>query len=512
MASTNGNNTPPPSICAHDPRTYKDIANLWPLRLKQKRSTSCQTENESLENDAIIEGNSHGDVKKESIFDLHPVEPFTSGEGLPYAPQGWPNHDDIWGWKVGRRTNKSGFYCDRYLLLPKSLFLGKQDRFQSKTDVERYVKTNFPNMELDAFFALFSWKVPSTKISTAKGKPRWLQISKCGGFSNFRLFEPLDEASHCLPTRRSVQSLENGKAATEEIATDRKLKRKAQLSNQPTRKSFRHVHSKFPPVSRDANASNDVIDLSYLNEKEPLDASIAENFDDYLNNLEDILVLPKPETETSLSDSVVSATTLENEITECRKKLSSLLSMDFPSLVSSNNVVEAAKLASQLRKDPSLSVDQLIKLKLVEEMLLLSEAFVEAKGDMVEADKFFAELEAKKLKVPCLKNEYNELKDKVAQIEAEIERSSKAIEEVDVQILQLESKRSEMSSVLETAQKKKAELSSNQTMLAKSIPTIVSEIQHGYSEKRKWVVKKAKCAKRIAEIQERFSSLRGLTF
>ncbi|CAL0332081.1 unnamed protein product [Lupinus luteus] len=460
MASTNGSNTPPPS---------------------------CQKENESLENDTIIEGNSHGDVKEESAFDLHPVKPFTSGEGLPYAPQGWPNPDDIWGWKVGRRTNKSGYYCDRYLLLPKSLFQDKQDRFQSKTDVERYLKTNFPNMEIDAFFALFSWKVPSTKISPAK-------------------------ASHCLPIRPSVQSMENGNAMTEEIATDRKLKRKAQISSEPTRKSFRHIRSNFPPVFRDANASNDVIDLSYLNENEPPNASIAENFDDYLNNLEDILVLPKPETETSLADSVVSTTTVENEITECRKKLSSLLSMDFPSLVSSNNVVEAAKLASQLRKDPSLTVDQLIKLKLVEEMLLLSEAFLEAKGDMEEADEFFAELEAKKLKVPSLKNEYNELKDKVAQIEAEIERSSQAIEEVDVQILQLESKRSNMCSVLETMQKKKAELTSNQTMLAKSIPTIVSEIQHGHSEKRKWAVKKANCAQRIAEIQERFSSLRGLTF
>lgn len=247
-----------------------------------------------------------------------------------------------------------------------------------------------------------------------------------------------------------------------------------------------------------------------MNEEEAPNVTMAENFDDYLNTLEDILVLPQ--TETSLSDSVVPATTKENEMTECRKKLSSLLAMDFPSLMSSNNVAEVATLALQLRKDPSVSVDQLIKLKLVEEMPLVIEAFQEAKRNMEEADKFFADLEAKKLKVPCLKNEYNELKDRVAKIEAEIDTSSLAIQEIDDQILQLQLKRSEMSSALENMDKTKAELTSAQTMLANSVPTIVSEIQHGHSEKRKWELKKANCAQRIAEIQERFISLRGLTF
>lgn len=132
---------------------------------------SCQKDKESLENDARIESNSCGDVIKESTFNLQPVAPFTSGEGLPYAPAGWPNPGDIWGWKVGRRTNRAGYYHDRYLILPRSLPHPscQRARFQSKPDVKRYLKSNFPNMEHEAFFALFSWQVPSTELSPTKG-------------------------------------------------------------------------------------------------------------------------------------------------------------------------------------------------------------------------------------------------------------------------------------------------------------------------------------------------------
>ena len=356
-----------------------------------------------------------------------------------------------------------------------------------------------------------------------------------------------------------VKSLETGKDMKEEIAIPTKLKRKARLHSLPTRKSGRlvNVRPHFSPVVQDAN---DIIDLSSLNEEanieptsdlegtsdsesgQPLsnrndqpensflaacnlvdskeesgtiaekspNATIAENFDEYLSTLEDILVLPR--TETSLSDPGVPATNLENEMTECRTKLSSLLAMDFSSLVSSDNLAEVATLAVQLRKDPTLSIDQLIKLKLVEEIPLVSEAFKEAKGNIEEADKFFAELEAKKLKVPSLKKEFSELKDKVAQIQVEIDRSLSSIQEIDDQIMQLQSKRREMSSALETMHNRRLELTSTQAVVANSITTIVGEIQHANSEKPKWDLVKAKCAQRVAEIQERFITLSGLTF
>ncbi|XP_061354631.1 uncharacterized protein LOC133299210 [Gastrolobium bilobum] len=477
------------------------------------------------------------DVIKKNTFNLQPVSPHASGEGLPYAPEGWPNPGDIWGWKVGKRASRSGYYHDRYLYLPISLQKSHKGlRFQSKPDLIRYLESNFPNLELEAFFASFSWQVPSTELSPTKAVPS--------------SFIPLPG-----------KSLETGQDATEEIAIQGKLKRKAQLSNQPSRKSSRlfHVRPRLPSVVQDAN---DVIDLCSLNQEASIESTedlksssgfnldqpasnqngqtennlvavcnlvdskdasgmqtaaqkspnvtITENFDEYLNTLEDILVLPH--NDTLSSDPVVPAITLENEMSERRKKLSSILAVDFPSLVSSNNLVEIATLASQLSKDPSLSIDQLIKLKLVEDIPLAGEALQEARRTIEEAEKFFADLEAKKHKVSSLKNEYNELKDKVAKLQAEIETSSSAIQEIDDQLLQLQSKRKEMSNAFETMQKKKVELTSSQTMLANSIPTIVGQIQLGHSQKPNWELKKANSAKRVAEIHERFSTLRGLTF
>ncbi|TKY53621.1 hypothetical protein E2542_SST25158 [Spatholobus suberectus] len=464
--------------------------------------TSCQDEKESLENDAPIDSNACKDVTKEKTFDLQPVSPFSSGEGLPYAPEGWPNPGDVWGWKVAKRTNQAGYFTDRFLTLPRSLQRSSRrtEIFRSKADARRYLQSNFPNMKIEAFFALFSWQVPSTEQTPTK----------------------------------ALQSFPR-EDATDEIGTQRKLKRKTQSSSRPTKRSFRLVRVR-PHLTPDQDA-NQVIDVYHLNEEARIEATenlrgivdseegsgihtaeeknpkvtVAGNFDDYLNTLEEMLVVPY--TETTPSDHMTPATTLDNEMMECcKEQLSSLLAMDFPSLVSCNDVEQVATLASRVREDPSLSVDQLFKLKLVEQVPLAGEAFLEAKGNYEEADKFLADLEAKKLKVPSLKKEYNELKDKVAQIEAERDRRTLAIQEIDDQIRQLQSKRNEISSALETVQKSKVELTSRLTNVANSIPTLVHEIQLGLSQKSKWELKKASNARRVAEIQEKFITLRGLTF
>ncbi|KAL2349483.1 hypothetical protein Fmac_003483 [Flemingia macrophylla] len=458
----------------------------------------------SLEIDASIGTNAFKDVTKEKTFDLHLVSPFTSGEGWPYAPQGWPNLGDVWGWKVGRRTDKAGYYQDRFLFLPKSLQRsGKTVKFLSKLDVTRYLKSNFPDMKIEDFFALFSWKVPSTDQTRTK-------------------------AVQTLFVTPLVKSPEIGDA-TKENDTRQKLKRKTSSFSQPTRKSSRlfHVHS---PLTPDQD-SNEVIDLSHLNEGTRIDTSmnvydnidakkgsgmhateetVIENFDEYLDALEDILVMP--DIVITPSDHMATATSGDDEMKCWKNKLSSLLNIDFPSLVSCNDAVEAATLALQIRKDPNLSIDQLAKLKLVEQIPLYSETFLEAKRNIEEADGFLAELEARKLKAPEVKNEYNELKEQIAQRDTEMERSSSAIQEIDDQIRQLESKRNEISRVLETMQRSKVELTSRLTNVANSIPTLVSGIQHGLSQKSNWELKKVNCAKRMAEIQGKFITLRGLSF
>lgn len=94
---------------------------------------------------------------------LKPVFPGDSGEGLPYAPENWPNPGDIWKWKVGKRKSTSGFYQDRYLYLPdrlRSAGASKHRPFPSKPPVREYIRKAFPNADVNAFFASFTWRIP----------------------------------------------------------------------------------------------------------------------------------------------------------------------------------------------------------------------------------------------------------------------------------------------------------------------------------------------------------------
>ncbi|KAG5042119.1 hypothetical protein JHK87_006034 [Glycine soja] len=71
--------------------------------------TSCPDEKES-DCDSPIESNAFGDLSltKEKTFDLQTVSPHSFGQGLPYAPEGWPNPGDVLGWKVLKRTSHAG--------------------------------------------------------------------------------------------------------------------------------------------------------------------------------------------------------------------------------------------------------------------------------------------------------------------------------------------------------------------------------------------------------------------
>lgn len=102
---------------------------------------------------------------------LTPVASGESGEGLPYAPIDWPNPGDIWRWKAGTRKSNTGFMQDRYLYLPPRLqktTQGKQG-FASKLSLQQYIKKEFPSTDFDAFFASFSWKIPSKDHDWTKG-------------------------------------------------------------------------------------------------------------------------------------------------------------------------------------------------------------------------------------------------------------------------------------------------------------------------------------------------------
>ncbi|KAL0548246.1 hypothetical protein IC582_012694 [Cucumis melo] len=112
-------------------------------------------------------------VNKNELI-LRPVSQDESGEGLPYAPENWPNPGDIWSWRVGKRVAITGHFLDRYLYSPRGISASensarKGHSFASKLSVERYIQSEFPNADLDAFFASFSWKIPAKKSSLAQG-------------------------------------------------------------------------------------------------------------------------------------------------------------------------------------------------------------------------------------------------------------------------------------------------------------------------------------------------------
>jgi len=288
----------------------------------------------------------------------------------------------------------------------------------------------------------------------------------------------------------------------DDTGTRRKSNRKTKSSGGPAKRSGGAAKSRGRPTKK----SSALVPVGSL--VTPLQVA---DFDAYLDNLEDMLDIPV--IETAASDHPTNATALDIETIEsCKKKLSSLLALDFASLIKSNDVAEVATLASQIREDPNLTVDHLFKLKLVEQVPLAGETFLEAMGSIEEADKAMAELEAKKLKIPSLKNEYNDLKEKLSETEAEMDISALSIKEIDDEIQQLQAKRNRISGALETMQKDKDKITSELSNVANSISTLVHEIQSGMSQKSKWDLKKASNVRRVAEIQEKFVTLRGLTF
>ncbi|XP_010457631.1 PREDICTED: OBERON-like protein [Camelina sativa] len=97
---------------------------------------------------------------------LKPVDPLDSGEGLPYAPENWPNPGDTWHWKVGPRVSGKGHFKDRYLFPPKHLpgldteTMPRNKVFRSRRSLERYIRHTFPGADVPNFFASFSWTIP----------------------------------------------------------------------------------------------------------------------------------------------------------------------------------------------------------------------------------------------------------------------------------------------------------------------------------------------------------------
>ncbi|CAA3025949.1 Hypothetical predicted protein, partial [Olea europaea subsp. europaea] len=117
-------------------------------------------ESMDIDSTSVTKGSSCG--LKENGMPLYPVSLYDSGEGLPYAPEDWPYPGDKWSWKVGGRIAASGYFLDRYMYTPARLREGgRKTGFASKLSLEQYIRKNFPDADVNAFFASFSWKIPS---------------------------------------------------------------------------------------------------------------------------------------------------------------------------------------------------------------------------------------------------------------------------------------------------------------------------------------------------------------
>nr|XP_043628437.1 uncharacterized protein LOC122599896 [Erigeron canadensis] len=144
------------------------------------------------ESDGSTTGSKESEVgSKESEIYLVPDN--HSGFGLPYAPEDFPIPGDKWGWKVGKRIASGGHFLDRYIYLPDRLYKDLKPRgltsinskgFASKSSVERFLLEAFPGTDIKAFFASFTWRIPSEK---ARG-------------NTYQLYGNTDIVSGCSPT------------------------------------------------------------------------------------------------------------------------------------------------------------------------------------------------------------------------------------------------------------------------------------------------------------------------
>ena len=244
---------------------------------------------------------------------------------------------------------------------------------------------------------------------------------------------------------------------------------------------------------------------------EPIDVDPVE-FDSYLNSLENLLHECQEDASRESSSSVLvtsSSPMREYEWAEVRMKISSLLEKDLPALFISKDAAEIAALATKLRKDPNLSAEEIVRLKLIEEIPTFSEVFQENKSVIEEADLFFSALELNKAKVASLKYEYGDLRHKLGSIQMEVDENSEAIRQIDDQISQLQARRNELKRYTGSKEKEKVDLSYGQKMVANSIPKVVKEVQSANSKKHEWECKKDNALKREEEILSKFIPLKG---
>ncbi|XP_051129180.1 uncharacterized protein LOC127250066 [Andrographis paniculata] len=519
----------------------------------------------------------------------NPIPPCGSGEGHPYAPVDWPNPGDIWTWKVGNKINPAGYYTHRSLIVPKRLQKTPTRKIWlgSKDAVIRFLNSEFPDADVNAFFASFTWDIPGGKgaapiVKKEASAEKPVAAKKATSVKKEISVPTTIAPTGNTPARKSTPRKQSTPRKTstppnhepEPIQT-RKRTRNSEISNKEpipkveaesgsqvakrTRNSANSNQGSIPKtdgetenpfVRRTRNSTRKLLSnedraistdlvltegvstghLTSVTEISPVKNAngqsgsrrkrqdsnsqmnhitemSSEDFDNYLNSLDDILYQSVPEAPT------LDSSLLETEVdfARVREELSSLLSHDLSSLFSSNKLPLVTSLSSKLRSDPDLTLEELSMLDLILEIPDVSNHFLSAKQVKSEASKFFADLETNIALVSKLKSKYTLSKDKIAVLQAEIAYSP-TIQEIDEQISKLQARRDVLAKAVEENEAQIEELTATQKRILNSLPKIVNEVKTANLEKSEWEVKQKEAAKQEAQILEKFAPLEGYTF
>ncbi|KAE8728150.1 Detected protein of unknown function [Hibiscus syriacus] len=472
---------------------------LFPDYFGGPASTPCEPEHKFAGND-IYNGGSHcAPVIKENNS-LPRVPPGSSGEGLPYAPIHWPNDGDVWSWRVGRKVNSYGFYSDRFLKVPKGLRKPNIPKvFSSKPSLERFLRSNFPDTDVNEFFASFVWKIPAVVSLPYPSSPTPYVPEQGMGDDKKQINKKIP---HATERKRAPHT---SPLSTPSSSDSKRMQKTTEGFAGPKPQAHQQLKDSTP-LQSEIQDTNDGLDLSFLDNE----MGRAE-FDNYLNSLDEILVQPwfqEPFYQPATMHNFFAA---EVEMAEAQRKLSSFLNMDFPSLICFKDVDELASLASKLQKDPTLTAEQLVKLKLIEEIPTFGIVFLENREVMEQADQFFRTLKENKAKVASLKQEYCEINQVVTNLESEVNSTTMAVQNIDDQIAQLDARRAEVMKLIDKKKRDKDELIHNQKLVANSIPKVVHEVQLANARKPEWELKKESGVRREAEILARFAPLKGFS-
>ncbi|XP_020240821.1 uncharacterized protein LOC109819492 isoform X2 [Asparagus officinalis] len=152
-------------------------------------------DNRPMDLDLTDSNNCNAQSSNEKSLVATPVDGGSSGRGLPYAPQDWPKPGDVWTWKVGKRRCASGHWVDKSICPPRHLrnSSGNKLIFHSRSSLKQYILEEYPEEDVDAFFASFIWRVPATGHILKESGPGLSKIVELNGRPKSELASGLRE-------------------------------------------------------------------------------------------------------------------------------------------------------------------------------------------------------------------------------------------------------------------------------------------------------------------------------